>query len=154
MPFDRKEYMKEYRLKNKEKIKEYNQSPVGKKRCKIARWKHQGLIIDDNIDELYERYINSTNCELCNKEYKNTKDRHLDHCHTTGLFRNIVCCSCNSSSKLKEKPITNTSGYKNIFISKCNTFEVRIMIKKIRYNKSFKTIEEAILYRDNVLETN
>ena len=103
------------------------------------------------MDELYERYINSTECELCNKEYKNTTDRHLDHDHTTGLFRNIVCCSCNASSKLKEINKNNTSGYKNIRLTKYNTFKVEININKIKYQKQFKTIEEAIEYRDNLI---
>mgnify|MGYP003635735475 CR=1 FL=1 len=149
MPYN-KEYMKEWRLKNKEKIKEYNQSPSGKKSNIIYGWKRLGLIAD-NIDELYERYINSTNCELCNKEYTNKNKKCLDHDHTTGLFRNIVCRNCNSSSKLKEINKNNTSGYKNIQISKYNTFRVQIYINKKTYRKSFKTIEEAILHRDNLI---
>ena len=145
-----KEKTKEYAIKNKGKIKEYNQSPKGKKSNTISKWKQSGLIAD-NIDELYDRYINSTNCELCGNEYKNTKDRCLDHDHNTGLFRNVVCQSCNTSSKLKEIQKNNTSGYKNIQLTKNNTFKVKIIIKKKIYRKSFKTIEEAILYRDNLL---
>jgi len=152
MPFDKKEYNKEYRLKNKEKLKEYRQSTKGKKIRTILDWKRNGLIIGDNIDEIYDRYINSTKCELCGNEYKNTKDRHLDHDHKTGLFRNVVCHSCNTSSKLQEIPNNNTSGYKNIRETQYNRFQVRICIKEITYSKTFKTLEEAKKYRDKLIK--
>ena len=151
MVFDKKKYMKEYNLKNKEKNKEYYSTPKGKKVSIISHWKQYGLIAD-NMDELYERYLNSTNCELCGNEYKNTRDRCLDHDHNTGLFRNVVCHSCNASSKLKEMYKTNTSGYKNIVLTKSNTFKVQITIKKIYYSKTFKILQEAILYRNSLLK--
>ena len=118
MPFDRKEYYqknkskileqrKEYRKKNKEKIKEYkkeymkeyNQTPAGKKSHRIYDWKKYG-VIHHNFDELYEKYINTELCELCEctltEDKKTTSTtRCLDHCHETGQFRNILCHSCN-----------------------------------------------------------
>ena len=107
--YDRKRYeknkeriaekRKEYREKNKEKIKHYKQSPAGKKSNRIGKWKLRG-IIHDNFDELYERYLNTEFCELCNiklteDKVKTKTTRCLDHCHETGEFRNIVCHSCN-----------------------------------------------------------
>tara|TARA_R110002167_G_C12345569_1_gene621649 strand:+ start:176 stop:640 length:465 start_codon:yes stop_codon:yes gene_type:complete len=154
MVFDKKESNRLYRLNHKDKRKEFNKeykkTDKGKKIHIIGRWKNRGLI-SDNYDELYYRYINSTACELCNKEYKNTYDRCLDHCHNTGLFRYILCRSCNNSSKLCETPINNTSGHKNIRETKNNTYRVIITINKILYQKTFKTIEEAIFYRDFLL---
>ena len=114
----KKEYMREYREKNrekereqkkgyyqanKEKIKEkckaYYESPTGNKVSTIRSWKRLGLICDD-YDDLYDRYVASTNCEECNIEYGNFRDgtlkwKCMDHDHTTGLFRNFLCCSCN-----------------------------------------------------------
>ena len=145
-----KEYMKEYHIKNKERQKEYRQTPQGKKSIKIAKWKYKGLI-NDNIDELYDRWLNSTECELCGHNYSFNK-KCLDHDHQTGLFRNIVCHSCNQSSKLKEMYKTNKSGYKNIQITESNTFRVQLTINKISYRKSFKILEEAILYRNSLLK--
>ena len=51
----------------------------GKKSNTCCSWKSNGLIAD-NIDEIYERYINSTHCECCRNEYKSRMDRHMDHC--------------------------------------------------------------------------
>ena len=66
----------------------------GKKSNTCCSWKSNGLIAD-NIDEIYERYINSTHCECCRNEYKSTMDRHMDHCHVSGKFRNVLCRHCN-----------------------------------------------------------
>lgn len=103
MPFDKKEYMKEYnkqyREKNKQKHKEYNKTPDRKKSYRIHNWKSRG-VIHQNFDELYEKYINTEYCELCNIKLtidKNTTKttRCLDHDHETGEVRNIICNSCN-----------------------------------------------------------
>jgi hypothetical protein len=75
-------------------------------------WKKSGLVMT-NFEEIYNRYIVATNCELCNKEFPNTRDRCMDHNHETGEFRNIVCNRCNI---LKDDRFNknNTSGYKGI----------------------------------------
>ena len=100
---DHKDKRKEYNEKNKERDKDYkkvwNQSPVGIKTSRLSKWKRSGVIHDD-FDELYEKYINTEFCELCNVELTVDKaitktTRCLDHDHTTGLFRNVVCNSCN-----------------------------------------------------------
>jgi len=96
MPFDKKEYHKQYREKNKEKLKKYNQSDKVKKTMRISKWKNRGVISDD-YNKLYEYYLSVKNCEKCkielDKDYKTQKC--LDHCHDTGLFRNILCRVCN-----------------------------------------------------------
>lgn len=60
----------------------------------IYAWKKSGVICD-YFNMLYEEYIKTTNCNHCGKEFKNSRDRQLDHDHETGLFRKIVCQSCN-----------------------------------------------------------
>jgi len=98
-----KEYQKEYREKNKEKIKEsmkvHYKTPAGKKLSTIKNWKKSGLINED-YDALYQKYIESTNCEECGCEYGKYGDgsltfRCMDHSHITGLFRNFLCQRCN-----------------------------------------------------------
>ena len=95
-----KEYKREYRKNNKDKIKEWDQSPTGLKTRRIQNWKNSGVIHDD-FNELYKKYINTEFCEECNCKLTvdkiNTKTtRCLDHDHTTGLFRNVICNSCNT----------------------------------------------------------
>ena len=69
----------------------------------LKNWKKRG-VIHDNFDELYEKYINTFNCEHCGKEFLNTKERHLDHNHETGLFRKIVCSRCNGCDSYIKYP--------------------------------------------------
>ena len=97
------ENMKLYYQKNKEKKSEYDklyrQTPNGKKTYTISSWKTIGLISDD-YEAIYERYLNSKNCEECGCEYSIMGDgigrfRVMDHNHDTGEFRNFLCHICN-----------------------------------------------------------
>tara|TARA_R100000700_G_C3177825_1_gene153207 strand:+ start:2871 stop:3386 length:516 start_codon:yes stop_codon:yes gene_type:complete len=94
----RKKYIKKYHLKNKSKIreyqKEYYKQPKGKKMMRMANWRQIG-IIDKDLDLVYDVYINETNCWICDKKFKNARERHLDHCHDTGEIRYICCRNCN-----------------------------------------------------------
>jgi hypothetical protein len=84
--------------------KNYNQY-----KCKtIHRWTRWGVIYH-NLDELYEVYINTMNCQHCGKEYKNSTDRCLDHDHNSGLFRKIICRSCNNSDSYLKYPLEYTA---------------------------------------------
>ena len=97
-----KEYQKEYKQKNKEQIKEYERTPQRKKLKIIAQWKYQGIIFFD-YDLLYEIFINTEYCDLCNVKLttglKPTKTtRCLDHDHSINdceNVRDILCHSCN-----------------------------------------------------------
>ena len=97
----------------------------------------------DNFEEIYNNYINAKHCELCNKQFQNTRDRQMEHCHATGQFRNIVCNNCNSRKEDRKINSNNTSGYKGISKQKdltckqgfCWIFQVRINGKK----KTIKT---------------
>ena len=90
--------------------------PVTKSQ-KIHRWKEQGLIGD--YEKIYERYVNTTHCDLCSIELTKGNHRYgkcMDHCHKTGEFRNVICRSCNSRLPRQEKKLrkTNSSGHKGI----------------------------------------
>ena len=95
---------KEWRMKNKNYLQEYAKTEKGKKSNRINSWKSRG-VIHENFDELYEYYINCKNCEECNIEliegnFGNNK-RNLDHDHSTGLFRDVLCHLCNTRKKNK-----------------------------------------------------
>tara|TARA_R110002020_G_scaffold167505_1_gene355845 strand:+ start:677 stop:1240 length:564 start_codon:yes stop_codon:yes gene_type:complete len=102
-------YRKQYRLDNIDKFKEKERKSrvKRKKQRTIDNWKMRGVISDD-YDKLYDKYINTLNCELCNVELtsgsKGGTRRCLDHCHITHLFRNVVCHICNHrKDKLNQK---------------------------------------------------
>ena len=69
----------------------------------ISRWRCSGVIYDD-WDELYYTYIRTLNCCACNKDFKNSLDRCLDHDHETGLLRAIVCQNYNKNDSYIKYP--------------------------------------------------
>ena len=92
-PGDTKNYQREYRMKRKDTEKR-------KKQLIIGRWKHYGIVETDyyTYDELYELYMLITECENCGIELTENvghEKKCLDHCHKTGIFRNVLCHSCN-----------------------------------------------------------
>jgi len=137
--------------------------PLGKNHKKYtkSKWKIYGVIFKDDEDfqKIYLRCIHSTNCELCGKQYKTSKERHLDHDHETGEFRNIVCRKCNRLKEDVKIKSDNTTGEK--YISKCKEksytqgFCFRIQIRrdgKSFFSRSRKTLEEAIIVRDKFIK--
>ena len=82
----------------------------------IYEWKRYGLIYDD-YDELYEIYIKTMNCQHCNREFKNSSDRCMDHDHATGKFRKIVCRACNNRDSYIKFP---NGCDRSIYIKKYN----------------------------------
>ena len=137
---ERKAYLKEY-------SKVYDKSKKGKMIRTISKWKQQGLLCDSPEDYLtiYYHYLCSTNCEKCNKEFDNTKhnDKHMDHNHSTGQYRNILCHYCNVNDNSR-----NTSGTPNIGWDKSR--KKWVYQRKINgkcHMKRFNTKEEAIAYK-------
>tara|TARA_R100000935_G_C2770352_1_gene137400 strand:- start:480 stop:791 length:312 start_codon:yes stop_codon:yes gene_type:complete len=97
MVFDKKAYMKEWREKNKESIKEYHKSSRRISSSKISVWKQRGIRCDGVWDEVYEWFSNTTNCNICDKLFVVSKDKCLDHDHHLDGYniRGILCQRCN-----------------------------------------------------------
>ena len=63
---------------------------------KYNEWKKIGIKWDINHQDPYQMYLDNEKCSLCNKQYKNTSDKQLDHDHLSGHIRGFVCRGCNS----------------------------------------------------------
>ena len=107
------EQTREYNQNNKERIAEYQreyikiyaQTPAGKKTWTMSNWRSRGVV---NVnDEMYERYLNTTKCECCLKEFSSSRDRCLDHDHESGEYRWVICQSCNNHDSWKKKISTH-----------------------------------------------
>jgi hypothetical protein len=110
-----------------------------------AKWKRNGLIVtEEEFEAIYYMYIFATHCELCNKQFKTSKDRHMEHNNYTGEFRNIACNKCNQL-KADRFNKNNTSGYKGIS-KKCdkNCKQGFIWQFSVNINGKRKTIKRCV----------
>jgi len=77
----------------------------------------------------------------------NTHNNHITNLRLATISQN----SCNQKVNKNNK----STGYKNIFLTKNNTYRVKIKKNnKVVYCKNFKTLEEAIINRDIQMKLN
>jgi hypothetical protein len=100
----RKEYDERYRLKNKDKIKQHKIQWYyrNKDKVKVSNLKNKYNLTLDQYNKMLSDQNNS--CKVCNThESKLTRKLSVDHCHTTGKVRGMLCSACNTSlGQLKE----------------------------------------------------
>ena len=149
----KKEYAREWYLKNFTKIKAKYQSPNGIKQNRINSWRHIG-VISDNYDLLYEFYSTVENCEKCQKVLttgvRNTHStKMLDHNHETGEFRFVLCMACNSNDR-----VDNKSGVPNVSYVECEKkWRYSRTTNGILHSKRFNLKSDAFLYKYNYEST-
>ena len=87
--------------------KRWRNSPQGFKAHRIDQWKNKYGIIAD-YEWLYDIFMTANNCDYCNEELQTleikklgAKSRCVDHCHTCGSVRGILCLVCNFQDHLK-----------------------------------------------------
>tara|TARA_R110001632_G_scaffold70241_1_gene163687 strand:+ start:4076 stop:4459 length:384 start_codon:yes stop_codon:yes gene_type:complete len=73
------EWQKEYRKNNKE----------------LIRLQAAARTYNITIEAAYELY-SIKECGICNRDILNNKSKCIDHCHTTGKVRGILCTQCNT----------------------------------------------------------
>jgi len=73
---------------------------------------------------------------------------HIDKNPLNNNLENLRHCSKSENNCNTKVYKNNLLGIKNISLTKNKTYQVQIIKNKKKYRKSFKTLEEAILYRD------
>lgn len=114
-----REYGKQYRIKNKEVIKEkkkiyHLEKPHIKRRSHLKKEFNMSL-------EDYALMLKSQNncCKICGIDNVNNsqhKHLHIDHDHSTGKIRGLLCSKCNTllgSCKDNIEILKNAIGYLN-----------------------------------------
>ena len=96
---ERRTYLRQYRLLNKDKVSEWKADDHRKNKDKYSERYYRnhirrkyGLSIDQF--EVMKRRQNYC-CAICEEPF--TKTPVVDHCHTTGYIRALLCGSCNSA---------------------------------------------------------
>tara|TARA_R110001599_G_C11853498_1_gene620921 strand:- start:35 stop:496 length:462 start_codon:yes stop_codon:yes gene_type:complete len=119
-----------------------------KKTTTKAQWKIHGVkFTEDEFNLIYDRWLNSTNCELCNHDYSSSK-KCMDHSHETGKFRCICCNQCNLNMPDRKKSSRNKSGHKNICFNKQrNNWKFSKLSFGNRTQFYFKTKNEALWFK-------
>jgi len=87
---------------------------------------------------------------LINNPLENLKGFDIDHIDgnpQNNKIENLRKCSHSDNCSNRKVDKSNTSGYKNITQIKYG-YRFELMKNKIKYAKNFKTLEEAITYRD------
>ena len=85
--------------------KKYRQTEAGKKTERKKVWKKRGVIFEtkEEFEAVYKIYLETEFCNFCNCKLHEgnvgSGKKTLDHDHTTGKFRNILCNKCNINRK-------------------------------------------------------
>ena len=85
--------------KHNARNRKYYNTVKGRKAYIKRNWKKRGLNMD-TFYYVYPIFLKATHCERCGVEFEDNKGRNqkcMDHCHSTGMFRNVVCRNCNAN---------------------------------------------------------
>ena len=126
----------------------------------IYNWKKSGLICDD-YNALYETYIETMECQHCQTEFTKNNCRCMDHDHTTGLFRKIVCNRCNNQDIYIRFPNGFTEQDRKEYqqeYRQANKQKIKEQIKEYRQANKDKIKEQKKEYyqanKEKILEQN
>lgn len=117
----RKEYMRKWRKKNKDHYnkwaKEYHHKNKEKWISRQRGWRLK--CVYDITEEQYKEMLllQDGKCMICGKEHTDTsKGLHIDHDHSTGKIRGLLCSRCNGALGWYEKCKEKIESYLNKII--------------------------------------
>ncbi len=74
------------------------------------------------LDQMQQMYVSQGGlCAICKDKFKDKKDMNIDHNHTTGQVRQILCYLCNSLIGFAKEDVSRLEkaiDYINFWISK------------------------------------
>ena len=78
--------------KHRECIRRWRENEDNRKNVRMKKWLGRGVVGD--LQAIYDRWEQATNCEACGVSFEGIK-KCLDHEHTSGEVRFILCNGCN-----------------------------------------------------------
>lgn len=87
------EKRKAARLRHKERNPEYSRESI---------LKRHGLTIEQFKKSLVEQ---NNSCWICGDGFKSPQDAKMDHCHSSGRVRGILCSHCNTAIGLAKEDV-------------------------------------------------
>ena len=106
--FNRKEYIKQWRKNNPEKVKQYTKNSAKQHKLYMEKWRK------NNPEKLRHIYIKSVynlshedwlkilenqngKCPICGKKFTDPRKVYIDHHHKTKKIRGLLCPKCNTA---------------------------------------------------------
>ena len=116
-----KECSRQYRLENKEKIKEFNHKYRLENKDKLTnkQLKYSYGVTLEQYNEMLNKQSGS--CAICGRHQSESKKRlHIDHNHSTGQVRALLCYRCNAGIGLLDEDI-NRLDMAKLYLLKWNS---------------------------------
>lgn len=88
-------YTRSYRRKNRAKVRAKGQRyyAAHKSEKSVATRAYKYRLTKTQVRDLLTRI----NCDICKAVFANDRAKHIDHNHTTGVVRGVLCVRCNSA---------------------------------------------------------
>jgi hypothetical protein len=89
-------WQKDYYQNNSKTIKQYGKNWRKSNKNHSANYdliRKYGITFEQKLEMVK---IQNNKCAICENYFKNTRSAHVDHCHTTGKIRSILCSKCNT----------------------------------------------------------
>ena len=120
-----KEYSRRDRMKHQPKRTAQHREYVKKNHVRVRIYNRNRFLLKRfgiTFEQLEEMYVKQNGrCAICNLEFVHRRQLHVDHDHTTGVVREILCNKCNPGL-----------GFWND--------DIELMEKAIAYIRKWKTI--------------